>query len=64
MKRNDWKINIEELVASVSRKHGYRVARSAFEAYDATCFDDLNPMFYWDVYGNLQLMDEEYDEED
>ena len=60
MTKNDWRINIEALAASVSVKYGKEVAESAFTPYDATSFDDLSPAYYWDVFGNLQQMDEDF----
>nr|DAZ40357.1 MAG TPA: hypothetical protein [Caudoviricetes sp.] len=35
------------------------MATSVFERYDATCFEDLNPMYYNEVFGNLMLIDED-----
>ena len=63
MTKNDWRINIEALAASVSAKYGKEVAESAFTPYDATSFDDLSPAYYWDVFGNLQQMDEDFDDD-
>ncbi len=63
MTKNDWRINIEALAASVSVKYGKEVAESAFTPYDATSFDDLSPAYYWDVFGNLQQMDEDFDDD-
>lgn len=63
MKLVDWQINIENTAASVAAKYGNEVAASVFRRYDATCFDDLNPTYYWDVFGSLQKMDEDFDED-
>lgn len=63
MTKNDWRINIETLAESVAAKSGNEIARSAFTPYNATCFDDLSPAYYWDVFGNLQQMDEDFDED-
>ena len=60
MTKNDWRINIETLAASVAEKYGNEVAESAFTPYDATNFDNLSPSHYWDVFGNLQQMDEDF----
>lgn len=64
MTKNDWRINIETLAARVAAKYGNEVAESAFTPYDATCFDDLSPTYYWDVFGNLQQMDEDFDDDE
>lgn len=62
MTKNDWRINIEAIAESVAAKYGNEVAESAFTPYDATCFEDLSPAYYWDVFGNLQQMDEDFDD--
>lgn len=59
MTRQDWQINIENTAASVAAKYGNEVATSVFGRYDATCFEDLNPMYYNEVFGNLMLIDED-----
>lgn len=63
MTKLDWQINIENTAASVAAKCGNEVAESAFTPYDATGFDDLSPAYYWDVFGNLQQMDEDFDDD-
>lgn len=63
MTKNDWRINIEALAASVAAKYGNEVVESAFTPYDATSFDDLSHTYYWDVFGNLQQMDEDIDDD-
>ena len=63
MTKNDWRINIETHAASVAEKYGNEVAESAFTPYDATNFDNLSPSHYWDVFGNLQQMDEDFDDD-
>ena len=64
MTRMDWRINIENLAAEVAAKCGNDVARSAFTACDATCFDDLSPANYWEVFGNLQQIAADVDDDD
>ena len=59
MTKNDWRINIEALAASVAAKYGNEVAESAFTLYDATCFEDLSPVYYSEVFGDLMLIDED-----
>ena len=59
MTRQDWQINIENTVASVAAKYGNEGAASVFRRYDATCFEDLNPVYYSEVFGNLMLIDED-----
>lgn len=57
MTREDWRINIENLAASVSAEYGSEVAESVFRRYDATCFEDLSPIYYDEVFGDLLLID-------
>ena len=57
MTRQDWRINIENLAASVSAEYGSEVAESVFRRYGATCFENLSPVFYDEVFGNLLLID-------
>ena len=59
MTRTDWEINIENIAARVVRKYGNEVAASVFRRYDATCFEDLNPVYYVEVFGDLMLIDED-----
>lgn len=46
MTRQDWQINIENTAESVAAKYGNEVAASVFRRYDATCFEDLSPVYY------------------
>lgn len=62
MTRQDWQINLKNTADSVAAKYGNEVAASVFRRYDATCFEDLSPAYYWDVFGNLQQMDEDFDD--
>ena len=57
MTRQDWQINIESLAASVSAEYGSEVAESVFRRYGATCFEDLSPLYYDEVFGDLLLID-------
>jgi hypothetical protein len=57
MTKKDWRINIENLAASVSAEYGSEVAASVFRRYDATCFEDLSPIYYDEVFGDLLLID-------
>lgn len=59
MTKIDWEINIENLAASVAEKYGEAVVDGIFARYDATSFEDLNPCYYTDVFGDLMLMDED-----
>lgn len=59
MTRDDWQINIENLSASVAKEYGTEVVNSIFGRYGATCFEDLNPVYYFDVFGDLMQMDED-----
>ena len=53
MTRQDWQINIENTAES------NKVAASVFRRYDATCFENLSPVYYSEVFGNLMLIDED-----
>lgn len=57
MTKMDWQINIENLAARVAETYGSDVAASVFARYDATCFDDLSPAYYDQVFGDLMLID-------
>lgn len=59
MTRNDWEINIRNTAASVAAKYGNDVAVAVFRRYDATCFEDLNPVYFAEVFGDLMLIDED-----
>lgn len=59
MTRSDWEINIENLAARVAEKYGDSAARGVFQRVDATCFDDLSPYYYDEVFGDLMQMDED-----
>ena len=63
MTKQDWQINIENAAVSVAAKYGNEVVASVFRWYDASCFDDLSPAYYWDVFGNLQQLDEDFDDD-
>ena len=57
MTKKDWRINIENLAASVSAEYGSEVAESVFKRYGATCFEYLSPFYYDEVFGDLLLID-------
>ena len=57
MTKKDWRIHIENLAASVSAEYGSEVAESVFKRYGATCFEDLSPIYYDEVFGDLLLID-------
>ncbi|MBR6951803.1 MAG: hypothetical protein IKH56_08760 [Oscillospiraceae bacterium] len=59
MTRLDWQINIENMAGSVAAKYGNSVVASVFRRYDATCFEDLNPAYYSEVFGDLMQIDED-----
>ena len=59
MTKLDWQINIEATAASVAAKYGNEVAASVFRRYDATFFEDLSPVHYGEVFGDLMLIDED-----
>lgn len=55
MNTYDWEINITELASRVADKYGSEVAASAFHRFGATCFKDLNPAYYNEVFGDLTV---------
>ena len=55
----DWEINIKNAATSVAAKFGGEVVASVFRRYDATSFEDLNPIYYCEVFGDLMLIDED-----
>ena len=57
MTKQDWRINIENLAASVSAEYGSEVTESVFRRYGATCLEDLSPIYYDEVFGDLLLID-------
>ncbi len=57
MTRLDWQINIENLAKRVAETYGPKVVEAIFVRYDATCFDDLNPCHFADVFGDLMQID-------
>ena len=59
MTRQDWQISIENTAASVAAKYGSKVAASVFSRYGATCFEDLSPIYYSEVFGDLMFIDED-----
>ena len=59
MTKTDWEINIENTAASVAAKCGSDVAASVFRRYGATCFENLSPLYYGEVFGDLMLIDED-----
>lgn len=57
MTKLDWEINIENLAASVAEAYGKEAVESVFARFDATCFDNLSPSYYADVFSDLMFMD-------
>lgn len=57
MRKLDWEINIENLAARVAETYGSDVAEAVFARYGATCFEDLSPCYYSEVFGDLMQMD-------
>ena len=54
--RETWRINIENDADQVCSIYGAAAVYSVFQRYDATCFDDLSPSYYEEVFGDLELM--------
>lgn len=59
MTKLDWEINIENLAARVAETNDASVAASVFARYDATCFDDLSPAYYDQVFNDLDQIDKD-----
>ena len=59
MTRTDWEINITNLTARVAEKYGEAAVKGAFQRVGATCFEDLSPVDYSEVFGDLMQMDED-----
>lgn len=57
MTKLDWEINIGDLAERVAETYGSDAAASVFTKYNATCFEDLCPCYYGDVFGELMQMD-------
>ena len=51
-----WQINIEDAVSRICLIYGTEVATSVFQRYGAHNFEDLNPCFYADVFGDLEFI--------
>lgn len=56
MTKSEWKINIENLTASVAKKQGNEVTASLFKRYDATSFENLSPTHYSEVFSELDFI--------
>ncbi|MCI6221846.1 MAG: hypothetical protein MR631_00100 [Selenomonadales bacterium] len=54
--REMWRINIENDADQVCSIYGEAAGDGVFQRYDATCFDDLSPSYYEEVFGDLELM--------
>lgn len=54
--KENWRINIENDADQVCSIYGPDTVDGIFARYDATCFDDLSPSYYWEVFGDLVLM--------
>lgn len=51
-----WHTNIENAVAAVIEQYGNDVVESVFRRYDAHGIHDLNPIYYGEVFGDLELI--------
>ena len=54
--RENWTINIENTAAAVTEQYGNEVVKSVFRRYDAHGLYDLNPCYYSEVFGDLELI--------
>lgn len=59
MTRLDWQINIENYASRVAEEHDSNVVLSVFARYGATCFEDLSPSVYTEVFADLQMIAED-----
>ena len=59
MMNYDWQTNIENYAMMVVEEYGTGVVDSVFTRYDATCFEDLSPAFYSEVFSDLQMIAED-----
>ena len=55
-----WQINIENAAAAVAEQFGNKVVESIFRCYDAQGLYDLRPCYYRDVFGDLELIANDY----
>lgn len=51
-----WRINIENDMNEVCSMYGNAAVDGIFRRYDATCFENLNPSYYEEVFGDLELI--------
>lgn len=51
-----WRINIENDADMVCSMYGSKTAESVFRHHGATCFEDLSPACYEEVFSDLELM--------
>lgn len=51
-----WQVNIENDAEKVCSIYGTDAVSGVFARYDSTCFEDLSPSYYWEVFGDLELM--------
>lgn len=51
-----WRINTENDTDKACSIYGAETVKGVFQCYDATCFDDLSPSYYEEVFGDLELM--------
>ena len=59
MTRFDWEANIDNSAAHVAEMYGNDVVASVFARYDATCFEDLSPSHYDEVFGDLLMIEDD-----
>ncbi|MGI6051878.1 MAG: hypothetical protein ACOYA9_05220 [Bilifractor sp.] len=50
------RIGIENDAAEVATIYGAEIVKGIFKRYDATCIDDLSPCYYWEMFGDLELI--------
>jgi len=51
-----WRINIANAAAAAAEQYGNDVVESVLRRYDAHGLYDLNPSYYGEVFGDLELI--------
>ena len=60
--KTDWIINIENAAYEVKRLVGEKTVEQVFRKYGASSADDLNPIYYSDVFGELDFITHDADD--
>lgn len=54
-----WEININNAAAEAAAEYGEEVVASVFARYGSRDFEDLSPMYYSEVFADLQMIAED-----